>query len=150
VSAPELVIEPAREDDAPAIGTILSGWIDETPWVPRLHTYADEQGFGRMMVAQGWTTVARRDGEVVGFLARDGETIHALYLRPDARGQGIGAALLEAAKTARNRLDLWTFQANTGAQRFYIRHGFHEAERTDGAQNDEKLPDIRYVWEKAE
>jgi hypothetical protein len=31
-------------------------------------------------------------------------------------------------------------------RRFYLRHGFTEAERTDGQRNDEREPDIRYVW----
>ncbi len=43
-------------------------------------------------------------------------------------------------------LDLWTFQSNIGAQRFYNRHGFLEVMRTDGAGNEERSPDIRYRW----
>jgi hypothetical protein len=31
--------------------------------------------------------------------------------------------------------------------RFYERHGFVEAERTDGRRNEERAPDIRYVWD---
>ncbi len=147
MSAPGLIIAPATPEDAPAISAILSGWIDETPWMPRVHSHDEELGFGRMLVAKGWTLVARRAGEVLGFLAREGEAVHALYLRPDARGQGLGSALLARAKSESARLVLWTFQANPGAQRFYLRHGFTEAERSDGAGNDEKLPDIRYVWE---
>jgi len=34
------------------------------------------------------------------------------------------------------------------AQRFYLRHGFRETARTDGASTDEKLPDIHYVWSR--
>jgi len=67
---------------------------------------------------------------------------------PDQRGRSIGAALLQTAKEAQPDLTLWTFQANTGAQRFYLRHGFTEAARSDGARNDEKLPDIRYEWHR--
>ncbi|QEW21846.1 putative acetyltransferase [Marinibacterium anthonyi] len=89
-----------------------------------------------------------RDGEqvIAGFLAREGEAVHALYIRPDCTGQGIGAALLGLAKSESPRLRLWTFQANTGAQRFYLREGFGELCRTDGDGNDEGLPDIQYLW----
>lgn len=142
------IIAMAQPQDAAAIGTILSDWIDETPWMPRVHSHDDEQGFGHMLVERGWTIVAKRAGEVLGFLSREEDEIHALYLHTEARGQGIGSALLDAAKQASPRLTLWTFQANTGAQRFYLRHGFREVERTDGADNDEKLPDIRYHWER--
>nr|WP_275116226.1 GNAT family N-acetyltransferase [Aliiroseovarius subalbicans] len=124
----------------------MSGWIDETPWMPRVHTCADEQGFARMLVDKGWTSVARRCGVPVGFLARDGGAVHALYLAPGVRGQGVGKALLDRAKAETRALALYTFQANAGAQRFYLREGFSEVARTDGARNDENLPDIRYEW----
>lgn len=38
------------------------------------------------------------------------------------------------------------FQVNKSAQRFCERHGFVAAERTDGAANEEREPDVRYVW----
>ena len=43
-------------------------------------------------------------------------------------------------------LELWTFQVNAPAQRFYERHGFVESFRTDGSENEEREPDIRYAW----
>ena len=91
--------------------------------------------------------VAERGGAVAGFLAVDGEGFVAgLYVAGPARGQGVGTALVEAAKAARPEgLTLWTFVANAGARRFYARHGFVEAGRTDG-ENDEGLPDIRFDW----
>jgi len=41
-------------------------------------------------------------------------------------------------------LQLWTFQANREARRFYERHGFTAVEETDGTTNEERLPDMRY------
>ena len=35
---------------------------------------------------------------------------------------------------------------NTGARRFYERHGFVEAGRTDGRGNEEGVPDVLYVF----
>ncbi len=145
-----LQIGPARPEDSPQIGNILSGWIDETPWMPRVHSHAEDQEHAAAMVARGWVEVARwPEGEVVGFLARDGVEVHALYLARHARRQGVGTALLARAKAGRALLNLWTFQANWAAQKFYLRHGFCEAERTDGADNDEGLPDIRFEWTHA-
>ena len=46
-----------------------------------------------------------------------------------------------------DRLELWTFQANHGALRFYVREGFTEGQRTDCA-NDEGLADVNLVWER--
>ena len=42
-------------------------------------------------------------------------------------------------------LDLWTFQSNTAARRFYERHGFVAIDATDG-QNEENAPDVHYRW----
>ena len=141
------VLGAARAGDAPAIGAILSGWIDETDWMVRIHRREDEERFAADLVARGWVTVARWRGEVVGFLARDGHEIVALYVAREARGQGVGAALLGRAKRRSPRLGLWTFQFNRAARAFYEAHGFVEVERTGGAGNDAKLPDIRYAWE---
>ena len=141
-------VAAAKPADAPAIGAILSDWIDETDWMPRVHKREDEQRFAADLVARGWVTVARRSGVVVGFLARDGEDVVALYVARGARGQGVGTALLTRARRRTRRLSLWTFQFNHAARGFYEGHGFVEVARTGGAGNDEKLPDIKYVWEK--
>jgi len=91
------------------------------------------------------------------WLALDGSTIEAvlvlvpgwieqLYVDPARTGQGIGSALVDHAKAVgTGELQLWTFAANTGAQRFYERHGFREVTRTDG-DNEEGAPDIQYRW----
>jgi putative acetyltransferase len=45
----------------------------------------------------------------------------------------------------RDRLSLWTFQANEGARRFYAREGFAEVRMTEG-DNEEGLPDVLLEW----
>ncbi|MDP9464580.1 MAG: GNAT family N-acetyltransferase, partial [Actinomycetota bacterium] len=42
-------------------------------------------------------------------------------------------------------LQLWTFESNDRARRFYERHGFTAVEFTDGAGNEERWPDVRYA-----
>jgi GNAT superfamily N-acetyltransferase len=135
--------------DAGRVGAILSAWIDETPWMPRIHTRAEDIAHADMMVQRGWVTVSECE-TITGFLARDKDDIHALYIAPDARGQGIGTRLLADAMQHYDHLTLWTFQANTRAQAFYERHGFAQTDRTNGAGNDEGLPDIRYQWQRTQ
>ena len=66
---------------------------------------------------------------------------------PQWRGRGVGDRFVALAKERRpDGLSLWTFQANTPAHRFYERHGFTAVEWTDGAGNEEREPDVRYVW----
>lgn len=145
-----LRLRAARPTDAGSIGTILSEFIDSTIWMPRVHTRAQDLGFAGTMIERHWCTVAEKEARVVGFLSREGTTIHALYVHRDWRGQTIGRHLLNAAKTQSATLNLWTFQKNAKAQKFYLREGFHEVRRTDGAGNDEGLPDIEYCWTKEE
>ena len=91
--------------------------------------------------------VAEDDGALAGILVLDGEFVDQLYVEPDLTGRGIGSALLAVAKRERPQgLQLWAFQTNTGARRFYERHGFVEAERTDGAGNEERAPDVLYQY----
>ena len=85
---------------------------------------------------------------VIGLLALGESWLEQLYLALEWRGRGVGDQLEALAKQRRPEgLKLWTFQVNTPAQRFYERHGFVEAERTDGRGNEEREPDVRYVWQ---
>lgn len=141
-------LRPALTTDAGRVGEILSGFIDDTPWMPRLHTRAQHLSFAGEMIDRGWVTVAENPDLVTGFVARDGEAIHALYVDAMVRGDGCGSALLRRMKAQVAALSLWTFQANARAQAFYRKHGFAEIERSDGARNDEGLPDIRFAWRR--
>jgi GNAT superfamily N-acetyltransferase len=86
-------------------------------------------------------------GALVGILVLEGPWLDQLYVEPTMTGRGIGARLVMLAKRQRpHGLRLWTFASNVGAQRFYERHGFVEADRTDGRGNEEHAPDILYVW----
>lgn len=87
------------------------------------------------------------DRRTLALLVLDEDWIDQLYVRPDAAGLGIGSRLIELAKEQRpDGLQLRTFATNPGAQRFYERHGFVVAEQTEGNANEEKQPDLRYVW----
>lgn len=143
-----ITLRAAQALDAGAVGRILSGFIDETDWMPRIHTRAQDVAHAAALITRGWVTVAVREGRVVGFAANDGFDLDALYVAVDAQGLGVGTALIDALKNRRERLELWTFQANVRAQAFYQKHGFVEVDRSDGARNDEGLPDMRYVWQK--
>ena len=78
-------------------------------------------------------------GEVAGLLVLDDQWLDQLYVEPTMTGSGIGSRLVELAKRERpDRLRLWTFASNVGAQRFYERHGFVALHRTDGRDNEEQ------------
>ena len=114
--------------------------------MPKLHTRAQDVRFLGHLIG---SRVVRMEADGLGFMARLGTEVEALYLAPAARGRGLGKALLEEAKQAETSLTLWCFQANLAARRFYEREGFVEAFRTAGDKNTEHLPDVRLVWERA-
>lgn len=89
-------------------------------------------------------------GQPLAVLVLDDDWIDQLYVAPGHTGGGLGSRLVELAKSRRPAgLQLWTFASNAGAQRFYLRHGFTVAETTDGSGNEERAPDIRFVWTPA-
>jgi GNAT superfamily N-acetyltransferase len=144
----DLIVRPARSTDAGKAGAFLSEFVDQTAWIPRIHSRAEDIGFVGTMIQRGWVTVAMQGADLSGFLAREGHDIHALYVGQSTWRQGSGSALIAAAQRDAAQLSLWTFQANKGALAFYRAHGFREVERTNGANNDEKLPDIRLEWQR--
>ncbi|WP_210769316.1 GNAT family N-acetyltransferase [Occultella kanbiaonis] len=82
-----------------------------------------------------------------GFARLAGAHLEALYVDPASQGGGIGGTLLDEAKLLRpGGFDLWVFVANSPAQDFYRRRGLVEVERTDGAGNEERAPDLRMEW----
>lgn len=105
-----------------------------------------------MLIPGGGVYVAVVADAVVGMsaLSDDGAVrwIDHLYLHPDAVNQGIGTALLHHALTLlAPPVHLYTFQANTGARRFYERFGFRPIAYGDGSANEEGCPDVRYAWD---
>ena len=93
--------------------------------------------------------VAVEESEIVAFMASTPESIEHLYVRVKSFGQGIGARLMELAKSeSTGSLSLHTFAQNTGARRFYEHHGFVEVERE--SENMWKLEAINYLWVRRE
>ena len=126
---------PAHPSEAAAHAALLIAGMEVTVACP-----APGRGLAR----------AVRAAPPVGFLARRGAFVHALYLAPRARRRGIGSALLAAAKATSERLTLWVFAANLPARAFYATHGFQAVEAGDGSGNDEGLPELRLEWRREE
>ncbi|MDX2560114.1 GNAT family N-acetyltransferase [Streptomyces sp. TX20-6-3] len=146
----DLEIRRAGDSDAAATAEVwLRSFDAALPTVRRAHDDDAVRGWFTHVVVpryETWVAVAGEAG-VVGLLVLDGGDLEQLYLDPSWRGRGLGDRFVELAKRQRPEgLDLWTFQVNAPARRFYERHGFVEAERTDGQRNEEREPDIRYVW----
>ena len=140
----------AAADDARAIAEVFFTSFRLLTFLPMLHTAEEDQHFiENVILRESVVTVAESEAGIVSFLARQEEEIRLLYTRPDFIGTGAGSLLLAAAKRSGvAALELWCFQANIGARRFYEARGFHAVGFTDGRDNEEKMPDVRYRWER--
>lgn len=64
------------------------------------------------------------DGIVKGMIHIEGREIRELYVDSFFQNQGVGAELIEFAKTEFSADFLWALEKNTDAIHFYERHGF--------------------------
>lgn len=112
-----------------------------------LHSPAEDLEFHQTKVlAENEAWGAFEGDELVGFIAFQPGWIDHLYVRPERLRRGIGSLLLTFAQHQQEELRLYTFQSNARARAFYERHSFMIEELTDGVRNEEKMPDITYVW----
>jgi len=147
----ELRIRRATASDADAVAVVyLRARRHAVPQIPELQRPDDSvRGWLVRVVVRGdevWVAETE-DQVIVAMMLLEGGWIEQLYVHPSWTGRGIGTRLLEVAKRSTpDGLQLWTFQSNGRAHRFYERHGFKAEERTDGGRNQERSPDVRYVW----
>jgi GNAT superfamily N-acetyltransferase len=149
VTGGQVVLRPARPADAGAVATVwLRSFDAALPSVRRPHSDDEVRGWVRdVLVPRQETWVAEVDGLVVGVLSLTDGELDQLYVDPDRQGLGIGGRLLDLARQrSPTGLQLWTFRVNAPARRFYERRGFVAVEETDGSRNEEREPDVRYVW----
>ncbi len=145
----DLVVRRAGDRDAPAVAEVwLRSHAAALPGVRRAHTDRQVREWIRDVVVPAHETwVATVGDTIVGMMVLDGREVEQLHLAPSWRGRGIGDRLVALAKRrSPDGLGLWTFQVNGPARRFYERHGFRAVEYTDGSRNEEREPDVRYVW----
>jgi ribosomal protein S18 acetylase RimI-like enzyme len=142
-----VVIRGARRADADQIADVFLGARACMGYLPRTHTDEQIRGWlADVVLPEQEVHVATVAGTVVGFAASDEGWLHHLYVDPAWHRRGIGTALLRTACGGRDHVQLWVFQANGSARRFYSRLGFTLAELTDGDGNEERQPDARYEW----
>lgn len=143
-----MFIRLARSDEGAFIAAISrEARARAMPWLPVHHSRREDiDYFTHTVLAEQSVLIAEDGGERAGFAAVSGPWLNHLYVAPLHWRSGIGTALLSHVQDTHDHIELWTFQQNEGARRFYRRHGFHEAEYTDGALNEEHTPDVRMVW----
>lgn len=136
--AAQHTIRVARADDEPEIrrcvGAAYSPYVERIgkPPAPMLDDYAELIGRGVVRVA---TRGDRLDGMLVMWSERDHLYVDNVAVRPDAQGNGVGAALLieaeqEARRSGHDEIRLYTNAAMVENLEYYSRKGFCETHRS--------------------
>ena len=148
-----LLLRRADQSDPRAVADVyLRARHASVPAIPpSVHDDDDVRGYFAtvMLPARDVWVLDDADAGIVGLLVLHDHWVDHLYLEPGWTGQGHGTRLLDHAMRERPEgLDLWAFQSNLGARRFYERNGFVAIATTEG-DNEEGAPDIHYRWPSA-
>ncbi|HMS54960.1 MAG TPA: GNAT family N-acetyltransferase [Fimbriimonadaceae bacterium] len=141
-------IRPMRLEDVAEVARFYHDIRMDT--VPLIHSENEvAEWISATLLPRNSSFVGELIGAVIGWVDVTPMTLDHLYLRRGLTGQGFGRLLLDFAKQrSPEGLELYTFQVNSGAFRFYEREGFVETKRGDGSGNEEGEPDIKLVWKQ--
>lgn len=71
-----------------------------------------------------WLVQDQRDHDIIAFCGLQDNYIAGFFVDEQARGRGVGAALMAKLQQTYPKLTLAVYQKNIGAARFYRRKGF--------------------------
>ena len=140
----------ATDRDADAIAEPFFASHRLLTFLPMLHPIERYRRFvASVLLKECVVTVIEDDTGIISFLALQSDEVRQFYTRPDRIGRGAGTQLIEAVKSSGvAALELWCFQANARARRFYKARGLRAIGFPDGADNEEWVPDVRYRWDQ--
>ncbi|WP_436698278.1 N-acetyltransferase family protein [Nocardioides sp. BYT-33-1] len=143
----DLQLRPATPADVPRIAAVQVAARAGAAMPPAIHPPAEIRAHlaAHFGAAESW--VAEVGGQVVGYARFTRTWLDDLYVDPAHQGRGVGSALLDVVKARHPAgFSLWVFEQNVAARAFYTAHGLVEREHTDGAENEERAPDLRMEW----
>lgn len=143
------MLEKMKPED---LAQVMEVWQESTiqghPFVPQSYWEQNREKVEKEYLPQAQTWVWRQQGKVLGFASvMFGGYLGALFVRPEAQGQGIGSQLLSHCQEQFPALVLAVYCENKKAVAFYQRHGFVIFQEQEG----QPKPHWEYVmeWKKA-
>jgi putative acetyltransferase len=142
-------LRPFLPADTPVLAAIFAAAIqeltgddyDETQQEAWASVADDEEEFGKRLAGE-LTLIASLNNAPVGFASLKGKDhIDMLYVHPNAAGQGVASALLDALERlagARGATSL-TVDASDNAQEFFRKRGYAAQQRNSVTINGEWL-----------
>lgn len=91
-----------------------------------------------LLQAEVYVYIDECKNEIEGFIGLEETYIAGIFVRKEARSEGIGKALLDFIKEKKQELTLNVYQKNVRAVRFYERQGFQIIDRYMDKNTDEK------------
>lgn len=82
-----------------------------------------------LLQAEVYVYIDECKNEIEGFIGLEETYIAGIFVRKEARSEGIGKALLDFIKEKKQELTLNVYQKNVRAVRFYERQGFQIIDR---------------------
>ena len=139
-------IRPAQKEDLSVIAQIwLEANIQAHSFIPIAY-WQNHLPMVKKLLPQAEIFVYETPDGIQGFLGMNRDYIEGLFIRREARSQGIGKRLIDCAKGRKQRLTLSVYRNNTGAVKFYQREGF-QIER-EGIDPDTGEAEYAMIWER--
>ncbi len=147
------ILRKATIEDANAIANVyLISRKELVSFAPLVHM--DEiihQWICNVLLPEEQVIVAEEKEIIIGMMSLSNSggmsRISQLYILPGAFGHGVGALMVNMAKSILGSpIQLYTFRENVGARRFYERHAFQAIAFDDGSGNEENCPAVLYEW----
>ncbi len=143
----ELKIESATESDFPEIVDVWEASVRAT------HDFLSEvdiQDLRPLILNEYLTAVdlycVRADGKILGFLGLSLDKIEMLFIRPEARGKGIGQRLVRFALDEKRIRKVDVNEQNPQAVGFYEHLGFATVGRSPFDPQGKPFPILAMEW----
>ena len=139
--------------------TTYAAWVPEEVLAPLLDEAAQTAALAAELGdAANFAVVARDDGRIVGFascLWREDPLLDSFHVLPEARGDGIGAAILrllvdEVARRGATTLAVEVVEQNTRTRALYERLGATYTATEPAAWAPEHVREAHYRWDDLE